>query len=106
MQKPVVFNVAGEIGQVMASVSEDGEELQELIAKTLDTDRPVTLDFIDIDLVTASFLNAMFGKLYHQFDAAFLERYLKFVNLTPAGESILRSVQDMAGNLMNNPQVV
>jgi hypothetical protein len=105
LQKPVVLNVAGEIGQVMASVSRDGEELQELISKTLHAERPVTLDFIDIDQVTASFLNAVIGTLYHKFDAAFLERYLKFVNLTPAGETLLRSVQEMTGNFAKNQAV-
>ena len=106
MQKPVVFNVAGEIGQIMASVSQDGEELGELIQKTLKAERPVTLDFSDIDQITVSFLNASIGKLYHQFDVSFLERNLRCINLTPAGETLLRSIREMSGSYIRNPQTV
>ena len=106
MHKPVVFNVAGEIGQIMASVSRDGEELGELIRKTLKAERPVTLDFADIDQITASFLNASIGRLYHQFDGSFLERNLQCINLTPAGESLLRSIREMSGSYIRNPQTV
>jgi hypothetical protein len=102
MEEPVVLNVAGEIGQFIASAPQDGDELRELIMNTLNRKKPVTLDFISIDLVTAPFLNASIGPLYSQYDLAFLEKYLKFVNLTPVGETILRSVQDLAGNIMQN----
>ena len=104
MQRPVILNVAGEIGQVLASVSEDGKGLLNLIAETLNAERPVTLDFADIDQVTASFLSASIGKLYDQFDEPFLEKNLKCINLTPAGETLLRSIQEMSGDYMKNYQ--
>ena len=106
MHKPVVFNVAGEIGQVMASVSKDGQELRDLITKTLNAEKPVTLDFIDIDQVTTSFLSASIGTLYDQFDVSFLEENLKCINLPPAGETLLRSALEMSGSYMKSHQAV
>lgn len=106
MHKPVVFNVAGEIGQLIASVAQDGEELRQLITKTLKTEKPVILDFADIDQITLSFLNAGIGMLYDLFDVSFLEKNLKCINLTPSGETLLRSVKEMSGNYLKNHPAV
>ena len=106
MKKKVVINVAGQIGQIMASVSHDGETLHRLITEALQEKRLVILDFTDIDLVTSSFLNASIGQLYNQYDQLFLDKYLKFENLKPVEEATLKRVQEWAQNYFKNNKAV
>jgi hypothetical protein len=106
MKKKVVINVAGHIGQIIASVSHDGEMVYQLITEALQEKRLVILDFSDIDLVTSSFLTASISQLYNKYDQVFLDKYLKFENLKPVGETTLKMVQEWAQGYFKNNKAV
>jgi hypothetical protein len=93
MEQQVIINVAGRIGQIIASMAYDGELLYQFIREALNSKRTVTLDFEDIDLVSFSFLNACIGRLYNQYDRQFLAENLRIENLNPGGEATLKRMQ-------------
>lgn len=105
-KKNIKINVVEQIGQIMARITHDGENLHNIIVQSLEEKRKVTLDFSEIDMVTSSFLNACIGQLYSKYDSEFIEKNLIVVNLKPESEATLKRVQDWAKNYFKKEKAV
>jgi hypothetical protein len=94
--KEIRISIFEQIGSNAAVSSEDGELLHERILKGLESDVKVILDFINIELITSTFLNAAIGQLYSKFDNPFLRDRLKVENLAKEDLDLLKKVVERA----------
>ncbi len=94
--KEIRISIFEQIGSTAAVSSEDGELLHERILKGLEGDVIVLLDFINIELITSTFLNAAIGQLYNRFDSPFLRTRLKLDNLAKEDLELLKKVIERA----------
>ena len=94
--KEIRISIFEQIGSNAAVSSEDGELLYKRILKGLDGNVIVLLDFINIELITSTFLNASIGQLYNRHDSPFLRKYLKVDNLAKEDLELLKKVVERA----------
>lgn len=95
--KKIRINLFEQIGSTAAVSSEDGESLYKSIEKALEkTDLVVVLDFINIELITSTFLNAAIGQLYNKYDSPFLRKRLKVENMAREDLELLKKVVERA----------
>jgi hypothetical protein len=74
------------------------------LAPALRAGEPVELDFAGVTVVAAGFVNSAIGQLLKDFQVNDLRRLLTLVNLTPAGESVLRQVIENAKRYYTAPE--
>ncbi len=94
--KEIRISIFEQIGSNAAVSSEDGELLYKRIVKGLEEDVIVILDFMNIELVTSTFLNAAIGQLYNRYDSPFLRGHLKVENLAKEDLELLKKVIERA----------
>lgn len=95
--KEIRISIYELIASSAAVSSEDGERLYQRIAKGLKEDGiRIILDFINIELITSTFLNAAIGQLYGKYDSPFLKKRLKVENMAPEDLELLKKVVDRA----------
>ncbi|MBU0701451.1 STAS-like domain-containing protein [bacterium] len=101
--KEIKVNIFEQIGSSAAVSSEDGELLYNRIAKGLkEKEVKVILDFINIELITSTFLNAAIGQLYNEYDSPFLRERLKVENMTGEDLELLKKVVERAKEYFKN----
>jgi hypothetical protein len=96
----VVRDIIGEF----AITLEDGRRVYDLIAPALRAGQAVELDFAGVTVFAAGFFNSAIGQLLEEFQENDLRRLLIPVNLTPAGESVLRQVMENAKRYYSAPK--
>lgn len=94
--KEIRVSIFEQIGSKAAVSSEDGELLYKRIVKGLEEDVIVVLDFMNIELVTSTFLNAAIGQLYNRYGSPFLRAHLKVENLAKEDLELLKKVIERA----------
>ncbi|MEW6096243.1 MAG: STAS-like domain-containing protein [bacterium] len=95
--KEIKINIFEMIGSNAAVSSEDGELLHRRIVKGLEEKGvKLVLDFTNITLITATFLNAAIGQLYSKYNSPFLRERLKIDNLTQEDLELLKKVVEGA----------
>jgi hypothetical protein len=94
--KNIKINVFEQIGSDAAVASEDGEILFQQMDKALVNDMLVILDFINIGLITPTFLNASVGQLYSKYESPFLKEHLRVDNMPQVDLEILKKVVSRA----------
>lgn len=94
--KEIKISIFEQIGSNAAVSSEDGELLHNRILKGFGEDVIVILDFMNIELVTSTFLNAAIGQLYNRYDSPFLRAHLKVENLAREDLELLKKVIERA----------
>ena len=88
----IKINVFEVIGGRAAAATEDGNNLYLRICKALDKKIYVTLDFMNIELVTPTFLNTAIGQLYSSYSSNILKEYLKVKNMANEDLVLLKKV--------------
>jgi len=78
-----IINVFDVVGGKAAVSTEDGERLFETISAFLEKDFEVVLDFVNIETLITTFLNAAIGQLYSKYDSPFLREHLSVRGLQP-----------------------
>ncbi|GAI40405.1 unnamed protein product [marine sediment metagenome] len=91
-----IINIFDVVGGKAAVSTEDGERLFRTISAFLEKDFEVVLDFINIETLTSTFLNAAIGQLYSKFDSPFLKENLKVDNLCSEDRELMIKVIDRA----------
>jgi len=76
--------------------SDDGGKLYGLIVDAIKDDQTVELDFTNIEVLVASFLNGALAPLYRDYDSIYLTEHLKFAGLTPSFIEVIQAVVDNA----------
>lgn len=94
--KEIKINIFEQIGSAAAVSSEDGELLYNRLEKGLEEKVKVVLDFINIELITSTFLNAAIGQLYSKYDSPFLRERLKVKNMAGEDLELLKKVVERA----------
>lgn len=94
--KEIRISIFEQIGSNAAVSSEDGELLHKRILKGFEEDVIVRLDFMNIELVTSTFLNAAIGQMYNRYDSPFLNTHLKVENLAKEDLELLKKVIERA----------
>ena len=78
-----IINIFDVVGGKAAVSTEDGERLFKTISAFLEKDFEVVLDFVNIETLITTFLNAAIGQLYSKYDSPFLREHLRVDNLAP-----------------------
>lgn len=104
--KDIKISIFEQIGSSAAVASEDGENLFERMDHALEKDMLVILDFINIELITSTFLNASVGQLYSKYDSPFLKEHLRVENMPQEDLEILKKVVDRAKEYFKNKEVM
>jgi len=94
--KKIRISIFEQIGSSAAVSSEDGDLLYKRILKGLEEDVVVILDFMNIELVTSTFLNAAIGQLYSRYDSPFLRAHLKVEKFAKEDLELLKKVVERA----------
>lgn len=76
--------------------TEEGEKLFEVINKNLKANRRVEIDFIDIQLIVSTFLNASIGQLYGLYPTELIQEKVSLLNMSDDDLTILKKVTDRA----------
>ncbi len=89
-----VINIFDLVGGKAAVSTEDGGRLFETISAFLEKDFEVVLDFVNIETLITTFLNAAIGQLYSKYDSPFLREHLRVINLAPEDrERMVRTIE-------------
>jgi STAS-like domain of unknown function (DUF4325) len=75
-----------------AESTEDGIRLYEYLQKSLDKSIQITINFINIDLVTIPFLNTAIGELFFFNDRKLIDKHCHVENLSQDNMEILKKV--------------
>lgn len=76
--------------------SAQGAALYDQLKAGLDAHEAVELDFADVSILIASFLNASLAKLYGDFPQDVIAKLVSFRNVTPAHVNVIQAVVDNA----------
>ena len=90
------INIFDVVGGKAAVSTEDGDSLFETISAFLEKDFEVVLDFINIETLTSTFLNAAIGQLYSRFEGPFLREHLRVNNLAPEDRELMIKIIERA----------
>ncbi len=89
-----IINIFDVVGGKAAVSTEDGEGLLQTISAFLEKDVEVVLDFVNIETLITTFLNAAIGQLYSKYDSPFLREHLRVDNLAPEDkERIVKTIE-------------
>jgi len=95
--KDIRISIFELIASSAAVSSEDGEALYQRITKGLKEEGiRIILDFMNIELITSTFLNAGIGQLYNKYDSPFLKERLKVENMATEDLELLKKVVERA----------
>ena len=101
-KKPFRINVFEIIGGNAAVSSDDGDIIFQRVDKVFKGETPVILDFINIEIIVSTFLNAAIGQLYGSYDTEFIRTHLKVENMSNDDLGILKKVVDRAKEYFQN----
>ena len=92
-------------GQAAISI-DDGKSLFEKIDLALSKDINVTLDFVNIEIMTSTFLNEAIGQLYSKYRSEQLRERLKVENLAEDDRRLLAQVTERAKEYFKDRKVI
>jgi len=92
-EKVIIYDL---IGGKDAVSSADGDVLFKIISKALKEGIEVTLDFMNVEIITSTFLNVAIGQLYNKYDSSLLKEYLKLENIDNGDLETLKRVVERA----------
>jgi len=96
-----IFDIVG--GKAAVS-SEDGDRLFTTISAFLDEGLKVDLDFINIETLITTFLNAAIGQLYSKYDSPFLREHLSVKHLAPEDKDRMIKTIERAKEYFKNKE--
>ncbi len=95
--KEIRINIFEQVGSNAAVSSEDGDLLHSRIVKGLEEkDVKIILNFVNINVITSTFLNAAIGQLYGKYDSSVLRKRLEVNNLAKEDLILLKRVVERA----------
>jgi len=103
-QSIINIQVTNIIDHVYAVEAEEGQKLYELIREAFEEKRKVVLSFLNIEMMTAAFLNTAIGQLYEDFSEENIKENLSIENISESGKVMLKRVVDTAKLYYNNPE--
>ena len=92
----VNINIFHNVGSNLAVFSENGNDIFKQIDKALQDNMVVHLDFSNIKILTAAFLNAAIGQLYSKYKSEKLKQTIRIFNISDSDKLLLKKVTDRA----------
>ncbi len=90
-------------GDEFCVAAEDGEKVFEQLKKAIQEERQVEISFLNVEMLTAAFLNTAIGKLYGEFDEEKIKDKLTVSEICNADKLLLKRVVDTAKAYYKNP---
>lgn len=98
-----MITIFEEVGGNSAISVDDGTRVYHKIDAAISDGLTITLDFQDIDLIIAAFLNAAIGQLYSKYSSEYLKSLIELKNVKPCDARLFKKVIERAGEFNNNP---
>jgi hypothetical protein len=102
--KDITIDVYNLVGSQLCVASDDGEKVYTLIKKALDEDKSLVISFRNISMITSAFLNAAIGQLYRDFQESVIEEKIRFTDIDPDDDEIVKKVKSTAKLFYENPE--
>jgi len=90
----------------MCAEVEDGIKVSDVIKNFLNNNKSLILSFLNIEMVTSSFLNTAIGVLYKDFSDEQIKLLLKVEDMQPFDIILLKRVIETAKEYYKNPKKV
>ena len=103
MDKAIIKCVYQIVGNSYCVEEKEGEGVYEILCEFIKEKHPVNLSFMNIKLVTVSFLNSAIGKLYKVFTEEEIRTYLTVSNIDDIDKVLLKKVVSNAKEYYKNP---
>lgn len=82
----------------------DGKKVYDVISKLLTQRKNVILSFMNVRVLTTSFLDTAIGLLYKDFSEEYIRKYLKIAELSTADIDLFKRVVENAKRFYKNPE--
>ena len=83
---------------------EDGEKLFLTLSSSIKSGNYIVVDFSEVTFVTATFLNAAFGKLLEIFSEAEIEGHVRIINMDDGTKLLLDEVLLRSKDYYSDPE--
>jgi len=103
MNDEVIINVVDEVGDSICVTDEDGKKVYDVIVEVLRNGKKVLISFKGVTDLTSAFLNNAIGKLYGDFDEAFIKSKISVTDISKNDVVVLKRVVDRAKSFFNDP---
>jgi hypothetical protein len=103
MSDRILIRVFEVVGSPFCVASEDGELVHSQIASVLREGRGVDLSFLNVESLTAAFLNAAVGQLYGEFSEEQIRQNISLSDMEPDDAALLKRVVDTAKQYFKDP---
>jgi len=100
------LNIVNIVGDSFCVEADDGNKVYKLLNKALLEGKPVTLSFLNVEMLTTAFLNTAIGQLYRDFDESIIKEKLAVENMTQSGLVSLKRVVDTAKLYYKDPDAM
>jgi hypothetical protein len=101
-----IINIVNTVGDSYCIEAEDGEKVFILISKVIADDKKVVLSFLNVEMLTASFLNTAIGQLYGAFSEEKINECLSIKDMSQNGLNALKRVVDTAKLYYKDPEAM
>ncbi|TXI99409.1 MAG: DUF4325 domain-containing protein [Neisseriales bacterium] len=101
--KEIRINIYNIIGNSFAIEADDGELIYKRIEQVFDEKRMVLLDFQNIEVLTAAFLNTSIGQLYSKYSSEVIKSNLSVENMLLEDMILLKRVVETAKLFYSDP---
>jgi Icc-related predicted phosphoesterase len=102
-QSQTNINVVNIIGDGYGIAADDGQKVYSCIKKAFEENSKAVLSFLNIEMLTAAFLNTAIGQLYKDYSEETIKENLRVENISDSGKVILKRVIDTAKSFYNDP---
>lgn len=99
----IKFIVYSIIGNSFCVDVDDGQFFYGVLNEKLKVQHAILLDFQNVEVITPTFLNIVFGQLYRDFTTEFTRAHLTVVNMLPEDMALLKRVVDTAKLFYSDP---
>lgn len=104
MIEPICINIYSIIGSAICVSPDDGLKVYEIIKKSLDKNKHITVSFQNVDIVIAAFFNTAFGQLYSDFNETTIRKYCSVKDIKNEDLYLLKRVVDNAKLFYKDPE--
>lgn len=104
MNDEIIINVVKVVGDSICVTDEDGKKVYDVIVDALHNGKKVKISFNGVTDLTSAFLNNAIGKLYGNFDEAYIKSKISVTDISKNDVVILKRVVDRAKSFFDDPK--
>lgn len=100
------INIINVVGGQNCIEATDGQKVYDLITKSFNAEKSVTLSFLNVKILTTAFLNTAIGQLYKDYSEENIKLHLKVIDITQSGLISLKRVVETAKLYYKDPEAM